>query len=247
MTTAIRRNRDLPSMQVLTHPATSVRAVPLRETKMLPVYLRTAATNSASYEIAKRSLDILVAGTMLMLLVPLFLAVGLIIKFTDSGPIFFKQKRVGLNGRVFDFWKFRSMVMNAEALKAQLMERNKHNNSITFKMARDPRVTWIGRIIRKTSIDELPQFWNVLKGDMSIVGPRPAVIAEVEKYTTHERRRLGVAPGLTCIWQVSGRADLDFRQQVELDLRYQRERSFWLDIKLMFLTVPAVLSGKGAY
>jgi exopolysaccharide biosynthesis polyprenyl glycosylphosphotransferase len=214
---------------------------------MLPVYLQTAATNSATYALAKRILDVAVAAIMLLCLMPLFLVIGLIIKFTDGGPIFFKQRRVGLNGKVFDFYKFRSMVINAEALKAQLMEKNKHNNSITFKMNRDPRVTWIGRIIRKTSIDELPQFFNVLCGDMSLVGPRPAVVSEVEKYTSHERRRLGTLPGLTCIWQVSGRADLDFRQQVELDLRYIRERSFWLDVQLMFKTIPAVLSGKGAY
>ncbi|QVL34766.1 sugar transferase [Telmatocola sphagniphila] len=233
-------------MQLLESPPISA-PVSVTTTKMLPVYLQTAATNSATYALAKRILDVAVAAIMLLCLMPLFLVIGLIIKFTDGGPIFFKQRRVGLNGKVFDFYKFRSMVINAEALKAQLMEKNKHNNSITFKMNRDPRVTWIGRIIRKTSIDELPQFFNVLCGDMSLVGPRPAVVSEVEKYTSHERRRLGTLPGLTCIWQVSGRADLDFRQQVELDLRYIRERSFWLDVQLMFKTIPAVLSGKGAY
>lgn len=233
-------------MQALASPPTAIRH-PARETKMLPVYLQTAATNSASYEMAKRSLDMAAAAVMLVLLVPLFLVVALIIKFTDGGPILFRQRRVGLNGNVFEFYKFRSMVTNAEALKAQLIEKNKHGNSITFKMNRDPRVTWIGRIIRKTSIDELPQFFNIFRGEMSLVGPRPAVVPEVEKYTVHERRRLGTLPGLTCIWQVSGRADLDFRQQVELDLKYIRERNFWLDMKLMVMTIPAVLSGKGAY
>jgi lipopolysaccharide/colanic/teichoic acid biosynthesis glycosyltransferase len=139
------------------------------------------------------------------------------------------------------------MVVDAEAKKADLMKWNKHVNSITFKMCRDPRVTWVGRIMRKTSIDELPQLWNVLIGEMTLVGPRPAVVAEVQRYTAREQRRLAVTPGLTCIWQVSGRADLDFQQQVELDVRYIRERSLWLDFKLMLLTVPAVLSGKGAY
>jgi lipopolysaccharide/colanic/teichoic acid biosynthesis glycosyltransferase len=114
-------------------------------------------------------------------------------------------------------------------------------------MCRDPRVTWIGRILRKTSLDELPQMWNVLKGEMALVGPRPAIVPEVVKYNSHERRRLACTPGLTCIWQVSGRADIDFQQQVELDLRYIRSRSFWLDLKLLVMTIPAVLSGKGAY
>jgi lipopolysaccharide/colanic/teichoic acid biosynthesis glycosyltransferase len=196
---------------------------------------------------AKRLLDVFVALALLAVLSPLFLVVALCIKLTDGGPVFFRQKRVGLNGKVFDFFKFRSMVVDAEAKKADLMKWNKHVNSITFKMCRDPRVTWVGRIMRKTSIDELPQLWNVLIGEMTLVGPRPAVVAEVQRYTAREQRRLAVTPGLTCIWQVSGRADLDFQQQVELDVRYIRERSLWLDFKLMLLTVPAVLSGKGAY
>jgi len=196
---------------------------------------------------AKRLLDVFVALALLAVLSPLFLVVALCIKLTDGGPVFFRQKRVGLNGKVFDFFKFRSMVVDAEAKKADLMKWNKHVNSITFKMCRDPRVTWVGRIMRKTSIDELPQLWNVLIGEMTLVGPRPAVVAEVQRYTAREQRRLAVTPGLTCIWQVSGRADLDFQQQVGLDVRYIRERSLWLDFKLMLLTVPAVLSGKGAY
>jgi lipopolysaccharide/colanic/teichoic acid biosynthesis glycosyltransferase len=214
---------------------------------LLPVYLRSTTGPSAAYLTAKRLLDIGVALAMLGVLSPLFLIVALCVKLTDGGPVFFRQKRVGLNGKVFDFFKFRSMVVDAEARKAELMQLNKHANSITFKMCRDPRVTWVGRIMRKTSIDELPQLWNVLIGEMTLVGPRPAVVAEVQRYTAREQKRLAVTPGLTCIWQVSGRADLDFQQQVELDVRYIRERSLWLDFKLMLLTVPAVLSGKGAY
>ncbi|MCX7664099.1 MAG: sugar transferase [Gemmataceae bacterium] len=215
---------------------------------VIPVYLRSTSAPSASYQTAKRALDVVVALTMLLALTPLFLIVALCIKFTDGGPVFFTQKRVGYRGRIFEFVKFRSMIVNAEAKKESLLKLNKHTgNSITFKMVRDPRVTWIGRIIRKTSIDELPQLWNVLKGEMTLVGPRPAVISEVKKYNLRERRRLNMVPGLTCIWQVSGRSDLDFRQQVELDIRYDRERSLWLDLKLLFLTIPAVLSGKGAY
>lgn len=216
-------------------------------TRMLPVYVRSAVMPSAAYVAAKRAIDVVVSASLLIACAPLFLILSLFIKFTDGGPIFFRQKRVGQSGIPFDFFKFRSMCTNAEALKAELMKQNKHSQSITFKMCRDPRVTWIGRILRKTSLDELPQLWNVLRGEMTLVGPRPAVIGEVIKYNYHERRRLAVVPGLTCIWQVSGRADLDFQQQVELDLRYIRERSFWLDMKLMFMTVPAVLSGKGAY
>lgn len=215
--------------------------------EMLPVYLRSTAGPSAAYQTAKRISDIFIAATMLVVLAPLFLVVALCVKFTDGGPVFFKQKRVGRGGRVFDFFKFRSMVMDAEAKKAELMRKNKHANSITFKMCRDPRVTWVGRILRKTSIDELPQLWNVLVGEMTLVGPRPAVVSEVERYNFRERKRLAVTPGLTCIWQVSGRADLDFQQQVELDIRYIRERDFWLDMRLVVLTIPAVLSGRGAY
>lgn len=212
-----------------------------------PVYVRSASGPSAAYLTAKRLLDLFVAAMALTILSPLFLIISLCVKFTDGGPVFFRQKRVGLNGKVFDFYKFRSMVVDAEARKAALMRMNKHSNSITFKMCRDPRVTWVGRILRKTSLDELPQLWNVLIGEMTLVGPRPAVVPEVERYTSRERRRLAVTPGLTCIWQVSGRADLDFQQQVELDVRYIRERSLWTDMKLIVLTVPAVLSGKGAY
>jgi lipopolysaccharide/colanic/teichoic acid biosynthesis glycosyltransferase len=215
--------------------------------KLLPVYVRSTAEPSAAYLTTKRLIDVSVSVALLVALSPLFLIVALCIKLTDGGPVFFRQKRVGLNGRVFDFFKFRSMIVDAEARKDELMKHNKHVNSITFKMCRDPRVTWVGRIMRKTSIDELPQLWNVLIGEMTLVGPRPAVVSEVQRYTVRESRRLAVVPGLTCFWQVSGRADLDFQQQVELDVDYIRERSLWLDLKLMVLTIPAVLSGKGAY
>ncbi len=215
--------------------------------RLLPVYVHSAVMPSAAYMTAKRTVDVLVSATMLILLSPLFLILALLIKLTDGGAVFFRQKRVGWNGVTFDFFKFRSMCVNAEALKAELLKQNKHSNSITFKMCRDPRVTWIGRILRKTSLDELPQLWNVLRGEMTLVGPRPAVIPEVIKYNAHERRRLGAVPGLTCIWQVSGRADLDFQQQVDLDIKYIRERGVWMDFRLMMMTIPAVLSGKGAY
>lgn len=201
-----------------------------------------------SAEAVKRAVDIVAAGGMLLALSPFFLLVALCIKLTDRGPVLFWQTRVGRWGREFSFPKFRSMVTNAEALKDALIGQNDHKDgSITFKMKRDPRVTWIGRVIRRLSVDELPQLWCVLKGDMSLVGPRPPVPREVAQYSLADRRRLNVTPGLTCIWQVSGRGDIPFPQQVELDVQYVESRSFWLDIKLLLKTVPAVFSGRGAY
>ena len=233
-------------MQSLLKEAPPSRSTPAT-VELLPVYVRSSAEPSAAYLTTKRIIDVVVALAFLVVLSPLFLVVALCVKLTDGGPVFFRQKRVGLNGRIFDFYKFRSMVVDAEERKDELLKLNKHSNSVTFKMCRDPRVTWVGRLMRTTSIDELPQFWNVLIGEMTLVGPRPAVVNEVQRYTQRERRRLFVVPGLTCFWQVRGRADLDFQQQVELDVRYIRERSLWLDLKLMLLTIPAVLSGKGAY
>ena len=198
--------------------------------------------------ILKRTMDVLVASLMLVLLSPLFFVVAACIKLTDDGPILFWQKRVGKWGKEFPFPKFRSMFVEAEQLKDALIDQNDHGgNTVTFKMKRDPRVTWIGRIIRRLSIDELPQLWCVINGDMSLVGPRPPVPREVELYTLADRRRLDTTPGLTCIWQVSGRGDIAFDQQVELDVEYIESQSFWGDVKLLFRTVPAVLLGKGAY
>lgn len=202
--------------------------------------------NSARF--VKRVVDISVSAVALIMLAPLFAGVALAIRLTDKGPILFWQKRVGKWGREFDFPKFRSMVTNAEELKDKLLEQNDHDGgSVTFKMKRDPRVTWIGRIIRKLSIDELPQLWCVLKGEMSLVGPRPPVPREVAEYTLEDRRRLEATPGLTCIWQVSGRGDIPFDEQVQLDVQYIESQSLWFDIKLLLQTVPAVLLGKGAY
>ncbi|MGA3106223.1 MAG: sugar transferase [Terriglobales bacterium] len=195
----------------------------------------------------KRFVDILVSLVMLCMLSPLFFAVALMIKVTDRGPILFWQKRVGKWGQEFPFPKFRSMVANAEQLKDALLQQNQHEDQKTFKMKSDPRVTWIGRLIRRLSIDELPQLWCVLKGDMSVVGPRPPVPREVALYTLSDRRRLDVTPGLTCIWQVSGRGDIPFPQQVELDVQYIQSRSLLADLRILLMTVPAVLLGKGAY
>ncbi len=199
------------------------------------------------YETSKRALDITLAATGLLVLSPLLIGVAVAIFMHDRGPIFFAQTRVGKGGQPFKFWKFRSMSVNAEALKAALAQQNQHGDGRTFKMKKDPRITPVGRFIRRFSIDELPQIYNILIGEMSIVGPRPPVPQEVAQYTARDMRRLAVVPGLTCIWQVSGRSELDFEKQVELDITYIKERSFLVDMSLIARTVPAVISGRGAY
>jgi len=197
--------------------------------------------------LVKRVMDIVVSAGMLLLLSPIFLLVAIAIKLTDRGPVLFWQTRVGRHGKEFRFPKFRSMVVNSEQLIKQLKSKSHHGEGVTFKMKNDPRVTKVGKIIRKLSIDELPQLWCVLKGEMSLVGPRPALPREVALYRVEERRRLDVMPGLTCIWQVSGRGDLPFPEQLTLDVYYIENRSLLLDIKLLLWTIPAVLFGKGAY
>lgn len=197
--------------------------------------------------LVKRAFDISVALTVMLLLSPLFFTVILAIRLDSPGPVLFNQQRVGRNGKVFKMWKFRSMYIDAEARKAALMKENQMKHGVLFKMKDDPRVTSVGKFIRKFSIDELPQFQNVLFGDMSLVGPRPALPYEVAQYTPYQRQRLEVMPGITCIWQVSGRSEIEFPQQVELDIEYISTRSFWKDISLLFKTVPAVLSARGAY
>ncbi|MEZ6185879.1 MAG: sugar transferase [Planctomycetota bacterium] len=196
------------------------------------------------YLIQKRALDVAAAGLMLLLLAPLLVLVAVLIKLEDGGPVLFSQTRVGKGGRPFRFFKFRSMVTDAEARRAKLKA---DSGQLRFKLARDPRITRVGGWLRRTSMDELPQLLNVLKGDMSLVGPRPALPEEVADYDARARQRLDVEQGLTCLWQVGGRSLLDFERQVELDRDYARTRSLWLDLKILFLTVPAVLSGRGAY
>lgn len=201
----------------------------------------------AGARFTKRFMDICVSGTMLMLLSPVFLATALLIKLTDFGPVLYRQTRIGLYAKEFTTYKFRSMITNADALVEDVAQMSHHENSISYKVKKDPRVTWIGRIIRKTSIDELPQLWNVLKGDMSLVGPRPHVHREVDQYTLDDRKRLDVLPGITCIWQIKGRADIPFPEQLQLDLEYINSKSAWTDLKILFKTIPAVISGRGAY
>ena len=195
----------------------------------------------------KRLIDMSGSAVLLILLSPLFACVALAIRLDSPGPIFFQQIRVGRWGTLFPMWKFRSMYIDAEQRKLALMKQNEMAGGVIFKMKSDPRITRVGRFIRKASIDELPQLWNVLLGDMSLVGPRPPLPVEVNQYSLNDRRRLDVVPGITCIWQVSGRSDIPFDQQVQLDVQYIESHSIWLDIKLLLLTIPAVLLGRGAY
>lgn len=195
----------------------------------------------------KRVVDVVASGAGMLVLSPVFLGLMAAIMLEDGWPVFYSQNRVGQNGRVFRFYKFRSMVRNADKIKEQLKEQNESGDGVIFKMKRDPRVTRIGRFIRRYSLDELPQLFNVFIGDMSLVGPRPPIPAEVAEYTLEDRKRLHVKPGITCIWQVSGRSDIPFKEQVQLDVQYIRSQGIWNDFVLLLKTIPAVLLGKGAY
>lgn len=201
--------------------------------------------NLKFYEICKRGIDIIGAGSGLLLLSPVIAIVSCAVKFTSKGPIFFSQKRVGKNGQLFDMYKFRSMVVNAEELKEKLANQNEMSGPM-FKMKDDPRVTKVGKFIRKTSLDELPQLWNVLKGDMSLVGPRPSLPKEVREFEKWMYKRLTVKPGLTCYWQVSGRNNIDFEDWMKLDISYIEDRNLWIDIKLIFKTVFVLFGDKNA-
>lgn len=196
---------------------------------------------------AKRAVDVIVSGAALLVLAPVFLAIALLIKLEDGGPIFFPQLRVGRYGREFRMFKFRSMRVDAEQRLNELLAQNQHTHGVTFKIKNDPRITRIGRVLRKYSLDELPQFYNVFIGEMSVVGPRPPVPREVALYSLADRRRLAVKPGITCIWQISGRAEIDFPGQVQLDVRYIESHTLRQDLKILWKTIPAVLSGDGAY
>lgn len=195
----------------------------------------------------KRVFDVVASAAFLVVFSPLFLLIATLVKLEDGGPVFFRQTRVGKFGREFQMWKFRSMCLDAETKMKELLALNQHSEGVTFKIKNDPRITKIGKWLRKFSLDELPQFFNVLIGDMSLVGPRPPVPREVTKYSIADRRRLLVTPGITCFWQIGGRSEIDFSGQVQLDVRYIESQSFWLDLKILFKTVPAVLNGKGAY
>ena len=207
--------------------------------------LSISSTPKKELELLLKSLmDYLGAVAGLLLLSPLFAGVALAIKLTSPGPVFFRQERCGLNGRRFHIYKFRTMVVNAEELKEKLIDQNEMDGP-AFKMKDDPRITKIGRFLRKTSIDELPQLINVVRGHMSLVGPRPPLPEEVEQYTPVQRRRLSMKPGMTCIWQVSGRNNIPFNEWMKMDLNYIDHWSLLLDLKLLFSTLRAVFTGTG--
>ena len=198
------------------------------------------------YEFFKRAMDIVCSGLALLVLSPLFLILAIAVR-SDGGPAFYTQERVGKDGKLFRIFKFRSMCMNADSpeMLAKLAALNEMDGP-AFKIKNDPRITKVGRFIRRTSLDELPQLINIFIGDMAIVGPRPPLVSEIAQYTDYQRQRLLVKQGLTCYWQCSGRNNINFQEWVELDLKYIRERSLWTDIKIIFKTIPAVLSGDGA-
>ena len=198
------------------------------------------------YLFFKRAMDIIGSLCGIILLSPLLIIVALAIKIEDpKGSVFFSQKRCGKDNKLFPMYKFRSMVSNAEELLEELMEHNEMDGPV-FKIKEDPRITRVGKFIRKTSIDELPQLFNILRGDMSIVGPRPAIPHEVAEYSHYHKQRLLVKPGLTCIWQVSGRNSIGFEEWMDMDLEYIEKRNLWMDIKLIFKTVGVLFGDEHA-
>ncbi|MFQ5663236.1 MAG: sugar transferase [Terriglobia bacterium] len=213
--------------------------------RTVPLLTFTTTPENELHLAFKRLLDVVGAAVLLVLLAPLFSLIALLIKLTSPGPVFYFQTRCGLGGRRFTLYKFRSMVADADERRNELAEFNEADGPV-FKMANDPRCTPVGRWLRRLSLDELPQLWNLFKGDMSFVGPRPPLPEEVEKYQRWQRRRLRMRPGLTCLWALEGRSRISFHRWIRLDLAYIDNWSFWLDLKIVFKTIPLVLSGRGS-
>jgi len=236
------RTRDADLDQLVRELAARQRGNKRRSMRLMAWRL----TVGASYAM-KRIIDITGSAVGMVLLSPLFLVIAAAVKFSSPGPVFFKQVRVGRYGRHFDFWKFRSMYIDAEARKAELLSKNESKDGVIFKMKDDPRITRVGKFIRRASLDELPQLWNVFIGDMSLVGPRPPVPKEVEQYTLEDRKRLDVIPGITCLWQIKGRSEIPFNEQVRLDKEYILAPGIWKDLAILLKTIPAIIGGKGAY
>lgn len=231
------RPRLVATPRVATQPGVaSVEVVPFE----------TPAPNTLYLRFGKRAFDVLASSLALVLLSPVIAVLAVLVKASSPGPIFYRSTRVGRGGRPFTFYKLRSMVKDADLKRRNLAHMNEADGPV-FKIARDPRITGIGRFMRSTSLDEVPQFWNILKGDMSLVGPRPPIPEEVAQYEPWQLRRLDVLPGLTCLWQISGRSRIGFQEWMRLDLEYIRHQSFRLDLKILLRTIPAVLSREGAY
>jgi len=210
----------------------------------IPTMAFTTTPAKPAELLIKTAFDYVTSAIGLVIILPLFLVISLCVKLTSKGPVFFKQDRCGLNGRRFQLLKFRTMVENAEELKGTLKAQNEMTGPV-FKITNDPRVTLAGRILRKLSLDELPQPINILRGEMSLVGPRPPIPSEVENYELWQMRRLSMKPGITCIWQVNGRNHVEFGEWMKMDLQYIDNWSIWLDLKLLLATVPAVLMATG--
>jgi exopolysaccharide biosynthesis polyprenyl glycosylphosphotransferase len=222
------------------------RARPAHEVAVADGYVHYLSVRHKPLQFAfKRAFDIVASGAALVALAPLMIGVAIAIKLTSRGPVLFRQERVGYHGRAFNMLKFRSMVINAEELKKKLLAQNEQSGPV-FKMKRDPRITAVGRWIRKFSIDELPQLINVLRGEMAVVGPRPPVPSEVMQYEAWQRRRFSVRPGLTCVWQVSGRNQISFEEWMYLDMQYIDHFSLAQDFALILKTIPVVVTGRGA-
>jgi len=212
----------------------------------IPLIGITQKSISGFRQVLKRMVDILFSLTVLIVISPLLGLIALIIKMDSDGPVFFGQERVGKNGRIFTLYKFRSMTQDAEIQRDLIQDLNEADGPL-FKIKDDPRLTGAGRWLRRFSLDELPQLYNVLRGDMSLVGPRPALAEEVEKYQPWHRRRLEIAPGITGLWQVSGRSDLPFDEMALLDIYYAERWNPALDFKILLRTIPTVILGDGAY
>ena len=242
MASFLERSKDADLDQLVKELASRTRGNRRRSLRLLA----WKVTVKASYA-TKRLMDIVLSAVGMLLLSPVYLAIAVAVKLSSPGPVFFVQTRVGRYGRYFKFYKFRSMRQDAESQKAALMARNESKDGVIFKMKDDPRITKVGRFLRRTSLDELPQLWNVFIGDMSLVGPRPPVPSEVLEYTLEDRKRLDVIPGITCLWQIKGRSEIPFNEQVRLDKEYILAPSVWKDIVILFKTIPAIIGGRGAY
>lgn len=226
-------------------PSNPVRPARQEAARNLSEYVRRLPVHPVPYARAKRAFDVVLSALLMVCFCWLFLLVAVLVRLTSRGPVIFRQTRVGRGGRLFTCYKFRSMCADAEERKRELMDRNEAAGPV-FKIEHDPRLTCVGGFIRKLSLDELPQLYNVFRGDMSMVGPRPPIPQEVLEYGDLEVRRLSVKPGLTCLWQISGRSNITFDHWMELDAAYIDNMSFWLDLKIVAQTVPAVLTGRGA-